>query len=132
VPTCKQVCVSCPANTHSVMVAGACCPSCVPNTQLSCAAGKMQYETARAQMVDKYSHGCNADSDCVVVTVSNECEGCQSAALWSVVASDFTSNTASAAQVDCASCPPALIPPCLPQPGYAVCVSNICELAIPI
>jgi hypothetical protein len=126
---CKQVCVSCTGDTHAEMQAGQCCPTCVSNKPppLSCDAGKMQYATLRAQFVDKYSHGCSADSQCVTMTVANACENCQPVALSSSAATFFSSNTSSAAETDCAACPPIATPPCVAPPA-PVCVNNVCKL----
>ena len=126
---CQQACLPCPVDTHAEAQAGQCCPSCVPSNPppLSCEAGKMQYATERAQLVEKYSQGCSADSQCVTMTVANACENCQPVALTSVTAPSFSSNMSSAAATDCVACPSVAIPPCVPPPA-PVCINNFCKL----
>jgi hypothetical protein len=90
----------------------------------------MQYETSRAQFVDKYSHGCDTDSDCVVVAASNACEaGCRYVAVWSVAVMDFISNSSSQGAIDCGACRSGALPSCGPPPP-AVCVNHVCELQV--
>ena len=87
---CTQVCAACPIDTRPEMQAGQCCPVCVPNNPpISCEVGKMLYATSRAQLVEKYSQGCSADSQCVTITVANACESCQPVALSSSAAIEF-------------------------------------------
>jgi hypothetical protein len=79
-------------------------------------------------MVDKYSQGCNADSECVTITVANACENCQPVALWSAAAMDFSGNTSSFAKTECGACPAIPVPLCAAPPA-PVCINHVCKLA---
>jgi hypothetical protein len=129
--TCKPACVPCPVDTHPVMVAGACCPSCESSLPppLSCESGKMMYAASRAQMLDKYSHGCATDQDCVAMAPSNRCEpGCAYAALLGIEVDNFNSNLKSDADNECVNCPMQPFPEC--GPPIPVCLGGACTLPV--
>ena len=124
--------MACPVDTHPVMVTGACCPSCVSSLPPppSCDSGKMTYTADRAQMLDKYSHGCATDQDCVAMAPSNRCEpGCSYAALLGIEVDNFDSNLKSEANSQCVSCPMTPPPPCV-APPMPVCLNGACALPI--
>ncbi|MEO8917630.1 MAG: hypothetical protein ABI488_09410 [Polyangiaceae bacterium] len=131
VSTCSQACV-CAAGTHPVVRLNGCCPACEQDIQMtpSCDTGKTTYAGARAQMLDKYAHGCSTDQDCVALAPSNRCEpGCGYAAVLATNIGNFNGNLSSKANTECVSCPTVPIPPCVaPQPP--VCLNGACALPV--
>ena len=138
-PTCESDClqqscpgIACPAGYQVQTLPGQCCPSCVAIPMLDCATGQKNYAATRAQFADKYKDGCSSAADCVQVAPYNRCESdCAFAPISTTALNDFTSNSASAALMDCASCPMLPPPPACTPTSTVVCVMGQCELAVP-
>ncbi|MEO7034358.1 MAG: hypothetical protein ABI548_10715 [Polyangiaceae bacterium] len=129
--TCMPACTPCPVDTRAVS-SGACCPSCVSDMPPppSCDTGKTTYAVLRAQMLDKYAHGCVTDQDCVALAPSNRCEpGCGYAAVLATNLDNFNGNLSSQANLECVSCPTLPVPPCVP-PQPPVCLNGACALPV--
>jgi hypothetical protein len=112
-PTCTDTgcnsCVplTCPAGMIPEILAGDCCPSCVPDPASLCTSGLKSYASLRQQVFDKYgSLGCKNSSDCTLVLESNSCAYVCNVPLPIAMASAFAPNLSSSANTYCANCSP--------------------------
>jgi hypothetical protein len=136
-PTCEPVpcngacaTIACPSGTHLEKPSGQCCPSCVQDPADACKDGQAAYLTFRLQLIDKYtSVGCKASNDCAIVYENNRCVSNCGTALPVNLADSAQQNLRAAAESDCASCPPAEVPPCIPE--VASCIQGKCSLGGP-
>jgi hypothetical protein len=120
--------LKCPAGYHLETAAEDCCPHCSPDNNVGlCLKGQQEYATQRAQMLDKYSAGCVASSECVAIAPVNSCEqGCSYAVIRDSLVDSLQSNLSNLADANCSSCTQQPIPPCEPPP-LPVCVNGRCS-----
>jgi len=138
-PTCESDCleqpcpgVECPVGYQVQTLPGQCCPSCVATPMLDCTTGQQNYAATRAAFADKYKDRCSSAADCVQVAPYNRCESdCAYVPISTMALSDFNSNSASAALMDCANCPVLPPPPACTPTGTVMCVMGQCALAVP-
>ena len=130
--TCSSNCPPCPdiacaPGSHFETLPGNCCPICVEDGEATCKNGRAEYAVLRDVILNKYTVGCAADSECVVIAPRNLCEqGCSYASVWYGVADSFESNLSNAADMYCGSCKPGPIPACAPPPSPH-CINAQCR-----
>jgi hypothetical protein len=128
---CEQLCpsVNCETGYHVGPVLGDCCPACILNSDDNpCHVGMAEYRADHAALVAKYQQGCQVDSDCTAIALSNVCDPpCVVEPVLKRL-SESLQRLDDYAQQYCESCPNAKPSGAchVPAPGWAGCINGIC------